>query len=1011
MNLIEAVKGLLGVKGASMDELVGFDVAPDSEGLSFFLRRADFEALQQGAGNELQHVQFVVLRMLEEQGVAERIGNGFRVPSDAVAGLDQDQADLLRLPPRNPGEFIAHISGRSTHSAFRVDLTLRLPDGETRFKIKGPFLELGGGTRYLMNQHEALALDAWQRHCGLPAEERGAPANLRLMAALQTSQRSGMRIDLAHFEALDVLIPEGIGVSAVRMPDGSLQLGPTLGDGSTPEQLQRRWKQLDLDAEGGVLRVQNRVVLLDQQRLAGVKEILGNRRIPPERVAEFLKTPTAFLDGALVNLDLGFSVRVLGIGRLEHMEFGTLDGAQRDWFGQTAAPDVIGQMIQSPEELERVAAQIAAARASGADTVVIDGTPLDISDAEKVDQQLESARKRLGGEADGNNTPSDEPAPGAAKPDTRKTTLILKQAAEIHQELRERAGRARATCEPAWEDLARQPFEHQREGISWMTGLIEAGLQGCGEDLYRLQGALLADDMGLGKTYMTLVAASEYLRRQQAEGKTQKPILVVAPLSLMENWEDEVGHTFKASPFRDIVVLQSGRDLSTYRDGKVERESVQLSSLLDDGDTFDDAAIRYALRIGPEAGARRLDLDRRLVLTTYQTLRDYQFSLCRIDWGLVILDEAQNSKNPNALQTRAAKGLKADFKLLATGTPVENSLGDFWCLMDTAQPGLLGDWATFRDTWIKPIVDADEGSRNEVRKRVGSELREAVGAFMLRRTKEERLKGLPPKNIHSGVSGGDSSGVRHEARLSRVMPSEQLAAYDAVLEDYQRQKSSGDSRGQALAALQKLRQVSLHPAMSDPVRLMTTTSQAARGRMCESGKLAAVLDQLDAIKAANEKVILFMVTKALQRAVKLWLDRIYGLDIDIINGDTEAMPKKSDVLSRKQLIGSFESKTGFNILIMSPIAAGVGLTVVGANHVIHVERHWNPAKEAQATDRVYRIGQTRDVHVYLPAATHPTLNSFDVHLDRLLRGKIVLKDAVMTPDVVEPEEMAGAMGL
>ncbi|MFB2351132.1 SNF2-related protein, partial [Priestia megaterium] len=94
-----------------------------------------------------------------------------------------------------------------------------------------------------------------------------------------------------------------------------------------------------------------------------------------------------------------------------------------------------------------------------------------------------------------------------------------------------------------------------------------------------------------------------------------------------------------------------------------------------------------------------LDMDRRLVLTTYQTLRDYQFSMCVIDWGVVVFDEAQNIKNPNTLQTRAAKGLKADFKLLATGTPVENSLGDFWCLMDTAQPGLLGSWQNLRDRW------------------------------------------------------------------------------------------------------------------------------------------------------------------------------------------------------------------------------------------------------------------------------------------------------------------------
>jgi len=168
---------------------------------------------------------------------------------------------------------------------------------------------------------------------------------------------------------------------------------------------------------------------------------------------------------------------------------------------------------------------------------------------------------------------------------------------------------------------------------------------------------------------------------------------------------------------------------------------------------------------------------------------------------------------------------------------------------------------------------------------------------------------------------------------------------------------------------------------------------------------------LDAIQKGGEKVILFMVTKRLQRLLKLWLDQIYGLDVAIINGDTAAVSKKSDVLSRKQLITEFEAKAGFNILIMSPVAAGVGLTVVGANHVVHLERHWNPAKEAQASDRVYRIGQKKPVSIHLPAVLHPEYDAFDVHLDRLLRGKLMLKDAVVTPEVVSENEVLKSMGL
>jgi len=129
--------------------------------------------------------------------------------------------------------------------------------------------------------------------------------------------------------------------------------------------------------------------------------------------------------------------------------------------------------------------------------------------------------------------------------------------------------------------------------------------------------------------------------------------------------------------------------------------------------------------------------------------------------------------------------------------------------------------------------------------------------------------------------------------------------------------------------------------------------------------------------------------------------------ITVINGDTKAVSSKPGVETRKNLI---ENKLGFNIIIMSPIAAGTGLTVIGANHVIHLERHWNPAKEAQATDRAYRIGQVKDVHVYLPILHHPNKTSFDVNLHHLLNSKIQIKDAVVTPEDVSMKASDWGLG-
>ena len=140
-------------------------------------------------------------------------------------------------------------------------------------------------------------------------------------------------------------------------------------------------------------------------------------------------------------------------------------------------------------------------------------------------------------------------------------------------------------------------------------------------------------------------------------------------------------------------------------------------------------------------------------------------------------------------------------------------------------------------------------------------------------------------------------------------------------------------------------------------------------------------------------------------------EQLFAIRVHIINGDTKAVARRSGALTRRRMIEAFQSEPGFGVIVMSPIAAGVGLTITAANHVIHLERHWNPAKEAQATDRVYRIGQKKDVFVYLPVLRHPDAGSepekvtFDQNLNRLLNEKSALKDAVVTPEEVQPDDV------
>lgn len=982
---------------------------PDSRGLVFYTEPTVMQKLRLGQGEPSQLMQTVVLQMLQEQGNAEELPNGYRLASEVAAALDNEQAELLRLPSNFRGSFTTRVSGHTRKSGFAVQMFAVVDGEEHPFQRKGPYFALGGNRFFRLTSAELLAMQALERHQDLGPEDRNESENLRLMALLQTARRSGMRLDLSTFNTLDVVVPEDVGIVVTRLPDGSLELCPTLGDGSTPDQLNKRWSQLDISDDGGVLRVDNRLVLLEREKMAAVREVLGNRRISRDKVEEFFKTPSAFLDASLVNLDLGFSVRVLGVGKLQHMDFGPLDDQRRDWFAtgsRPQPPESLHKNITCEEELDSFKEKLIAARQQGADSIEFSGDVFDISDASRVERVIETLAQdiRQGKESVPEET---EGEPGKRE----QVTVLLREAEQINRSLHDKINNSRPADQVDWSYLLREPYPHQREGVEWMLGLLNRALEGDQSDMYRVQGALLADDMGLGKTFMTLVMLGEYLRWQKTAGQTQKPVLVVAPLSLLENWEQEIDNTFKESPFRDVKVLQSGRDLKEFRVKGAERESVQLAAALDEDEAMTEGDIRYALQIGSNAGVHRLDMDRRLVLTTYQTLRDYQFSMCVIDWGVVVFDEAQNIKNPNTLQTRAAKGLKADFKLLATGTPVENSLGDFWCLMDTAQPGLLGTWHHFRDQWITPINKASEEERDEVRRRIGAQLRDAVNGFMLRRIKEDQLDGLPTKYIRSAFAHADTPNLQVVKEMAAVMSGEQLAAYDKVMDEYREQSALEDMRGRALATLQQLRSLSLHPRLQEATSLLVKGRDQCRAVMSESAKLRVLLRQLDEIKSLGEKVILFLVTKQMQRLLKLWLDQIYGLNIHIVNGDTAAVQGRKEILTRKGMIEDFEAVEGFNIIIMSPVSAGVGLTVVGANHVVHVERHWNPAKEAQATDRVYRIGQTRDVYVHLPVALHPEYDSFDVNLDRLLSSKLMLKDAVITPEVVTEAEMVKSMGL
>jgi len=1007
-----AVKTLFQKYFSKNETDVVFKSKADSTGLNFILPANEFEACQRLEGNDWTQNQYMVLNMLQENGVATAFPNGFSILADDAVRLPEIR-ELFELPPIFPGKFSIYVENQTTQSSFKVKLWLEYPDDKKtiHYELIGPYLKVGEYETYLPSPEQWAVLKSIKEHQGLNVSQRTEYNNLLLVYNLQ---QSGAEIDLSQFNNLKIINPESVSVSVRASETGEAILNPAFGTKTPVEKIENRLGQLVGNDNIQSFRVGDEIVLLDEKKLDAAREIIKNRKIPKSQIKDFLNTPSAFLNASIVDLDTGFSMRVKGATTFKHSYFGETDESGLAWFSKGSADSKyvgaldLDKIIKDTESLELFHDRFKDAKKHNAQEMIFLGTAIDISDPEKIEKKLDTIKKQLqkGTTDPSTQTTDDLPDENEDHMDSEKSDPVVVDihtnddelsfgSEQITQVMKDVLYKNRLHTD----DYKRQPFKHQEEGIRWLLGLALSG-QGKSED-DRVRGGVMADDMGLGKTYMSLVGVYEFYKHLEKQNKKQRPVLVVAPLSLLETWREEIDLTFKENPFDDVVILQSNADLKRFKvkGAGVETRQKNIEIILDGNS---ENAIKYALKVGEEYVMDRLDKPKRLILTTYQTLRDYQFSLCQIDWSFAIFDEAQNIKNPNALQTRAAKGLKTQFTLIATGTPVENHLGDFWCLFDTAQPGHLGSYQEFRKRYISPISKATSDEVADARATVGRQLREDVGALMIRRLKEDQLEGLPDKNIYVGIESDDLQNWVYHENLSSGMSGKQLAVYNAAINGVIAAQEEKIEKNPVLKGLHQLRDISLHHNLVDRGCLnLPKDKKEAQAYTNSSAKLENVFLILKEIRKRQEKVILFIINKRLQRFMKLSCHKLLGVDADIINGDTPAVAKTTGNKTRKSIIDDFQRGSGFGIIIMSPIAAGVGLTITGANNVIHVERHWNPAKEAQATDRVYRIGQKKDVNVYVPILHHPELTSFDVNLHKLLSKKTNLKDAVVTPEEVD----------
>lgn len=652
-------------------------------------------------------------------------------------------------------------------------------------------------------------------------------------------------------------------------------------------------------------------------------------------------------------LDLNnYSDRVIGIGEAEKLSSEAIqkDSGESEWLPQNLI-DGSADLSQFTSDNTDATTELLEQRIQHAEA---EGESFVIHPDSNVSIPLDDAKKLLN---DLRDSKSDDPAENdieqeqpEADETKKKSTLLIANNIDEADFTKKRA--ETLTFDESRRPQARLPSsfrsqefslkKHQEYGIAWLQNLYQYAPT-------QVSGCLLADDMGLGKTLQLLCFIGEYL--ETAEYK--KPALVVAPVSLLENWEAEINRFFSA---------KFGKVLSLYGDNLKQRK---IPKHLISSQLRNDYGITNLLEENWLGGAD-------IVLTTYETMRDLEFSLGRVDWSIMICDEAQKIKVPTAMVTKAAKAQKADFKIACTGTPVENSLVDLWCLFDFIQENLMGSLSEFNKEYRRPIEKKDDEDNAII-----DELRQLIEPQVLRRMKHDVAE-LPAKHEINDCKNIEIS------TLQRTL-------YKQVSNDY-RSLSEQGHKGVMLKALHDMRMICAHPL-----------NFQEKATIKDSPKAEWLINTLETIKQKNEKVIIFTEFRAIQVFLKRLLLERFGLNVTTVNGDSNTNSRVG--LTRQGIIDKFQETNGFNVIILSTVAVGFGVNIQKANHVIHYTRSWNPAKEDQATDRAYRIGQDKEVFVYYPSIAADDFETFEIKLDKLLSSKRSLADDMLKPNVELTQEL------
>ncbi len=890
------------------------------------------------------------LDMLEMEGKAAKVGDSYRISHETAVSFSRDERELLTLPPIFPYPLFVGKEGLPQNNSFRLKVNFQKADG-TYFmnpEVIGSYVAILPGCGYMCSEAQYAILKS-ASSCNaeigrLKEREKILACSLRYVALIkENAKKIDARLD-PFLEKIDVVAPDYLSISVEEDTDGTYYASPVIlnADGSPygekdASEFGRKFKN-GSKAQRSYMGKDRTYYVFDQEQQNGLQQIKEARKLTKEQAKTLVLSPQSVFTGAPFRFDRSeYSDRVIEYGAFIAKNYPYLKGIEGGWLpeeGSVGREDLDGiDEFDEPEVTEENVAilkeLVKKALSNSKSSIAYQGKTYKLTGAfiEKV-MGKDDVTDSTGGSADGEKSKEDK---GNLISEENAESVGYEQANEQRRQKRREARFQKLGADLSMEQVLSGfkdsvvPFSYQKEGIRWMAQNWKAGYQ----------GVLLADDMGLGKTMQVLGLISG-VKNAYGE-KDMNSVLVVAPVSLLANWESEFIHFVKEGVFEEIVPLY--------------------------GNSFRDFKRGHDLRLDFSPVAKN-----RIVLTSYETLRNYDISFGCIDWSFMVLDEAQKIKNPAALITNAVKSMKYDFAIAITGTPVENAWVDLWSIMDFVEPGRLRDLKNFCNTYQNQLKKLQGDMAGQ--EALGKKLEQELQPIFLRRQKTDYLEGLPHKEV---------------IPKPVLMPPVQREAYEKIIAVAKKGKKKD-----ILQVIAMLRDTSLCPHLTSYAD-STFENMSVDVFFNMSARLKATFQTLVNIKARKEKVLIFVTSRKMQRILKRFLEKAFGISIQPpINGELIG-------LKRQQIVDAFNQKEGFAILILSAEAGGVGFNITAANHVIHLSRCWNPAKEDQATDRVYRIGQEKEVHVYLPIAQYEGGDSFDVKLDQLLQYKRSLSQSVIFP--------------